>query len=836
MHIVVFAILLLGQSDALDSYHLSIDQVYLDSLYDHPFDDLQFPAFIETEMGACSCLAGFRGGTSLWCSKKSWKMELEDSSLINGTHLLLDAQYRDLTLMRNSLALWLTDRMGRPSPETRHVELYMNGEYYGVYVQAERVDEYFLQRNGIGDGPIFKSVSHEGRLVWQPSDSTLSTGFELKQGCEDQFSLVRRLVDQVNLGLPFSVDVADWITYMAISLAIYDKDALTKNYYLHLTPYGEWRFYPWDRDASFGNEWDGTYDPTWVSETTTFTFSISPMTHRLLLDGENRDLLEESIEDLSDVMRYELPGMIDSIAVLIRPSLEADPFRQGTMADFDEAVAVLMDAVQVRGEFLPEIAEGHHPIEPVSVVLDWWELPVGHAQQVTVTSTWPQPVSDITLVYCIDDGNPTYTWMQPGSGDGTVWFRTVTLWSTAEHIQFAVRTGIGDDDGPNSVFSWPLYGLATFPDRRVAAPTARRSGYPFIPDDLEVLAPVRYTPFLWSLPLVNTGEGFMDLAYFGFQTGNPPARAFAGEEMLLGDGDTLYLTNCRTLLHLVLPGRRIIGDLVLETPSGSELTIMYPSWSPAITGMVSDEVPCVESGETVVLSEVCTQGGTTPGDWIELYNPGAYPAYLGGCVLMDGQAHSFDLPPGLSVEPGDYLLICADSSALRPFCKTPVQMHEIPDLGLNSEQDGVTLFQDEDLLFTVNWDSISWPILPGHVLSLLSPSLPESSPANWSAVEMPGTPGAPNPSWPQVLLGPVITSLYPNPTAAAFSIDYSVPHLPSEIMVYDITGRLAQRPIPISDYQGSMTIEVSPSLPAGVYFAVIRSIGTCTASKFLLLP
>ncbi len=349
MQILVCAILFLGQQGSLDSYNLTIDPVFLDSLYAHPFDDLEFPALIETEAGICSCTAGFRGGTSLWCSKKSWKIELADPSLLNASHLLLDAQYRDLTMMRNALAMWLARRLGRPASETRHVELTVNGEPYGVYVQVEHIDNYFFQRNGIGDGPLFKSVSHEGRLAWQPCDSTLITGFEAKEGSEEAFSLVRRLIDQVNLDHPFQASIPDWIAYTAVTLAINDTDALTKNYYIHMTPEGEWRFYPWDRDASFGNTWTGDYDSSWVHKTTTFALSISPMTARLLTSGENRELLEEYIEELSEIMRLEMPGVIDSIQAEIRESVGADPFYDGNVDDFDEAVAVLRSAVISRG-------------------------------------------------------------------------------------------------------------------------------------------------------------------------------------------------------------------------------------------------------------------------------------------------------------------------------------------------------------------------------------------------------------------------------------------------------------------------------------------------------
>ncbi|MCK5131649.1 MAG: CotH kinase family protein [Candidatus Sabulitectum sp.] len=110
-----------------------MDPILLDSLYSNPYADYQFPAFVETGYGACSCIAGFRGNTSLGYPKKSWKIELSDHSILNASLILLDAQYSDFTMMRNALGLYLTRRLGHPASQTQHVELYINDEYYGVY-------------------------------------------------------------------------------------------------------------------------------------------------------------------------------------------------------------------------------------------------------------------------------------------------------------------------------------------------------------------------------------------------------------------------------------------------------------------------------------------------------------------------------------------------------------------------------------------------------------------------------------------------------------------------------------------------------------------------------
>lgn len=137
------------------------------------------------------------------------------------------------------------------------MEFYVNVEYYGAYVQVERIDEYFFDRTGTGNGPVFKSTDHLGRFAWQPCDTLGTTGFEAKRGSEECLYLVRQLIDAVNLFSPLSLNVEDFIANAAVSLAINDTDAISKNYYLQMTPLNEWSYYPWDRDATFGNSWEG---------------------------------------------------------------------------------------------------------------------------------------------------------------------------------------------------------------------------------------------------------------------------------------------------------------------------------------------------------------------------------------------------------------------------------------------------------------------------------------------------------------------------------------------------------------------------------------------------
>jgi hypothetical protein len=91
-----------------------------------------------------------RGNASMQISdKKPYTFETRnvDGSDLN-TELLglpkendfiLRAAYIDKTLMRDALAYYMSRSMGRWAPRTRHVELFINSSYEGVYILEEKI-------------------------------------------------------------------------------------------------------------------------------------------------------------------------------------------------------------------------------------------------------------------------------------------------------------------------------------------------------------------------------------------------------------------------------------------------------------------------------------------------------------------------------------------------------------------------------------------------------------------------------------------------------------------------------------------------------------------------
>lgn len=90
-----------------------------------------------------------RGQSSQVFPKKSFSLELrnEDGSetkaallgMPEGEDWVLYAPYSDKTLLRNAITYYLGSRMGAWQPRFRFCELYLNGEYMGVYALTEAI-------------------------------------------------------------------------------------------------------------------------------------------------------------------------------------------------------------------------------------------------------------------------------------------------------------------------------------------------------------------------------------------------------------------------------------------------------------------------------------------------------------------------------------------------------------------------------------------------------------------------------------------------------------------------------------------------------------------------
>jgi len=91
----------------------------------------------------------YRGESSLWFAKKSLGIEMRDelgndldTSFLNfpkEEDWILHGPYSDKSLMRNVLTMHLARSMGQYASRTEYVDLFINGDYQGIYVLMEKI-------------------------------------------------------------------------------------------------------------------------------------------------------------------------------------------------------------------------------------------------------------------------------------------------------------------------------------------------------------------------------------------------------------------------------------------------------------------------------------------------------------------------------------------------------------------------------------------------------------------------------------------------------------------------------------------------------------------------
>jgi spore coat protein H len=296
-----------------------------------------------------------RGNTSRYSQKKSFKVSF--NSFISGREfygvdkLNLNGEHNDPSIIRSKLCFDHFNTIGLTASRANHVEVYINGQYYGLYISVEHIDDEFLAKNFSDDSGNLWKCLYPADLIYLGSDpeiyKNLSAGnrpvYELKTNEEEaDFSELAHLIDIINNtpdnSLADSVEsiicIPEVLKYFAMNILFGSWDdywSLSNNYYLYHEPAKDiFRLIPYDYDNTYGIDW---FDIDW-STADPYNFpkvqnGYRPLAERLMNNAQYRNLYTHFIEFYRDnVYQLDLWRIhIDSIKAMITPSAIADSFR-----------------------------------------------------------------------------------------------------------------------------------------------------------------------------------------------------------------------------------------------------------------------------------------------------------------------------------------------------------------------------------------------------------------------------------------------------------------------------------------------------------------------------
>ncbi|MEC7926782.1 MAG: CotH kinase family protein, partial [Candidatus Neomarinimicrobiota bacterium] len=343
----------------VDEIQITIDSGRLEWIYENVYSDSIHPItvrYVSEWFNETIDSVGFRlrGNTSRVSAKKSFKLDInyfeQGRSFYGVEKLNLNGEHNDPSIIRSKLCWDLYHDLGMVTPRSTHVAVYINDEFYGLYISVEHIDDEFLEKNFSNDsGNLWK-------CIW-PADLTYrgddpedyhpyydnERPYSLKTNKDSyDFSQLARLIGIINQtpegefadSLEAVLDVAGVLKYFAVNVLTGGWDDywfLRNNYYLYHHP-SENRFYwiPYDYDNTFGIDW---FEIDWTS-TDPFNFPVidgdgRPLAERLMEHDEYRDLYSHFIDFISTNV-FELSHWeerMNSLKINMDPWAEIDEYR-----------------------------------------------------------------------------------------------------------------------------------------------------------------------------------------------------------------------------------------------------------------------------------------------------------------------------------------------------------------------------------------------------------------------------------------------------------------------------------------------------------------------------
>lgn len=276
----------------------------------------------------------------------------------------LNAEFMDPSLLRNKLSFDFFTDIGCLAPAAQFVFLKLNGKNEGLYVELESVDECFLAKRKLPNGPIFYAVDGEANFSLMSDlnkevKESLLLGYEKKYGPEQADIDLQEMILQINTisreqfetEIVKYVNVDQYLRWLSGVIFTQNFDGFVHNYALYQNgETGLFEVIPWDYDATWGRDIDGEI----MEEDYLRIEGFNTLTARILdvktFRTAYRNLLEAILTSKFNVA-YMKPK-IQELHDLIRPYLLKDPYAKDNIDVFDQEPEFICAYIEARGKYI----------------------------------------------------------------------------------------------------------------------------------------------------------------------------------------------------------------------------------------------------------------------------------------------------------------------------------------------------------------------------------------------------------------------------------------------------------------------------------------------------
>ncbi|MBI9038264.1 MAG: CotH kinase family protein [Bacteroidales bacterium] len=344
--------------DIVPRVDIFINPDTLEWIYENVESDIEFHAdFIFNNGEDIDTIEdiGFRlrGNTSRHSQKKSFKVSF--NTFVQGRKycglekINLNGEHNDPSITRSKICWDVLREFEIPASRSNHVELYINNNYYGLYLNVEHVDEEFVEsRFGNKDGNLYKCL-WPADLNYLGDDPELykfddfgRRTYDLKTNtAEDNYSDFANFIDILNntpdnefaceIRKVFNID--DYLKIIAIDIIsgnwdgyIYNKN----NFYLyHNTETDKFEYILYDLDNTLGIDWIGRdWGDRNIYDWQQHGNEVRPLYTRIMDIPEFKDQYSYYVNILlNEITKTEIIfPKIETIKSMISPYVVNDPY------------------------------------------------------------------------------------------------------------------------------------------------------------------------------------------------------------------------------------------------------------------------------------------------------------------------------------------------------------------------------------------------------------------------------------------------------------------------------------------------------------------------------
>lgn len=290
--------------------------------------------------------------------------------------LVLNNNYADATNMKEALVYDMYEYLGADASLYNYAEISVNGEYWGVYLALEAVEDSFVMRNyGTENGDLYKPEgvgTSEGGANLNYIDDDVESYGAIWDGAlssvrnSDKKRVVEALKNVSNgTDLEKYLDVDNLLRYAAVHVFAVNADSLTgnmaHNYYLYEHG-GKLNILPWDYNLSFGGM--GQSDAESVVNSAIDEAFVGTEFFDALM--ENEEYHEKYLGYLRELVDgYVNGGGFESFLERVREQIDGlvktDPTAFYSYEEYEEAVSALEEVVSLRAESVSGQIDGSIP-------------------------------------------------------------------------------------------------------------------------------------------------------------------------------------------------------------------------------------------------------------------------------------------------------------------------------------------------------------------------------------------------------------------------------------------------------------------------------------------